>query len=287
MRRATQIVILSALALSACGGSDSGGSGGSSGTGGSSESSSGPGSGDAAAGLYYGTLTTGSGKSAKSITLVGLIDANGNGQFVEKGGTKALPTFEVLSPGPFSTSRTTYSFSVPYVLYGSSPTKGTLDASVNPGNNISGSLTEGGSTTPTATFLLGYQGASWEIPSSLTTIAGTYSGTFVYDRTTYSPTLSIDGAGAISGHDPNGCKYSGTVSVPDSTRNGYELSLTSSCHSSLPLTGVGAYFAKKGTTPAYFRAALDNPGKVGIYLKLKQTSSATGGSSSSSSSSGG
>jgi hypothetical protein len=65
--------------------------------------------------------------------------------------------------------------------------------------------------------------AMWERPASLDSVAG------VYTRTTsigYTMTLTITQSGELAATDSRGCVISGSVSVPDASRNLYELDAT-------------------------------------------------------------
>ena len=77
-----------------------------------------------------------------------------------------------------------------------------------------------------------------------------------------------DSNGSSSGSDNRGCKYNGSVSVPDSSRNDYEVgNFTSSCLSGSAFSGVGSFSAASGLSKAVFRIAVDN-GNGGVFLKL-------------------
>jgi hypothetical protein len=67
----------------------------------------------------------------------------------------------------------------------------------------------------------------WERAASLSTVAG------VFTRTTsngYAMTMAIDTHGQVTGSDSKGCVFNGTVTVPDSQHNMYDVDVdVSSC----------------------------------------------------------
>ena len=259
MKKTAHLIFAASLLVGACGsGNDSNGS--------SSGSSSGAvGHGDAANGVYYGTLTSGSGSGAKSVTFFGLVDANGKARFIENSGTTAKPVYTLVSPATISTSGAG-TFSAAYTAYGATNNTGTMAASVTPGAIIVGTLTD--SSGATLNYSLSYEAGDWETGSSLATIAGSYTDTYSLNGTDYTASLAIDSSGNISGSDNRGCKYNGSVSVPDSSRNGYEVGgFTSSCLSGSAFSGVGSFSAASGLSKAVFRIAVDN-GSGGVFLKL-------------------
>jgi hypothetical protein len=248
MRKSVLTVIATVL-LGGCGGGDSSGASGA----------------NPAAGIYYGTLLTDS-SSPQLVELFGMVDGQGNALFVEKSGSALAPTFQLLAPGRIYPGGSD-NISVPYTLYnsdGSSNSTGTFSASVSPASAIVGTLTATGSSTRTAGLQLDYQQSEWETPASLATIAGSYS----YSSNGVKATATIDSSGALKVSAGSGCTGSGTISVPDSTRNGYQVSYTSTCLGG-SFSGIGSYTARTLTAPAVFRVGLSN-GNSGAYLKLTE-----------------
>lgn len=254
----------SSSSSSSSGSSSSGSSGSSS----SSSSSSGSSSGSASLpGIYYGTLKVGS----ASHTFFGLIDANGNGWFVQKD----VNNYVVYAPATIPVSGS--SFSVAYTGYddgektpsGSSSTEtGTLTGTLG-SSDLSGSLAVSGSTV--ATYSVAPEASVYQQVSSVADISGSYSGSFSAGGTSYKPVLTFSATGAITGTDSSqtGCTYTGTVTTPDSAVNAYDISLSSSCLGAA-FSGVGSYVPAANLLETNsFKTAISN-GTYGIYLNLTQ-----------------
>lgn len=88
--------------------------------------------------------------------------------------------------------------------------------------------------------------ADYDLTPSLATIAGTYSGTAITAGGTDSATVTISGAGAITGSSALGCNFSGTGSVR-AKGNVYDVSVTfagGNCSNGTDtVTGVAYYDA--------------------------------------------
>jgi hypothetical protein len=299
---------------SSSGGSSSGSSSSSSSSGGSSSGSS---SGSVAQGIYCGTFTGGvaassssgggsSGSSSSSSggssssssgggtgfcsssstasTFFGLIQADGTTELFGKVGS----SFVMFAPAQITSSP----FSVAVTAYGLNDTvvggaaggtdTGTLAGTATAGTGLqSGTTTLAGTLTDNSGNSLSFTGSSvsadWDAAASLSSVAGTYTGSFTLASVSYAPSLTVSSAGVISGSDTggNGCTYSGSVAVADSSHNDYSVSLTSSCFSTSTYSGVGAYFAPGLNNPggllgkAEFKAGLIS-GSSAIFLDLSK-----------------
>ena len=142
---------------------------------------------------------------------------------------------------------------------------------VGNGTAIAGSIADASGNT--VNFNANESAGSWNRKSSLATVAGTYSGSFAVGGTTYSPSLTFDSAGKITGSDSGGCTYGGSVTTPDTAHNDYAVSFTSSCLSGSTFTGIGAYFPAGLLgilNHASFKAGLSDGSSTGIFLDLSQ-----------------
>ncbi|MFI4978942.1 MAG: hypothetical protein ACHQIO_01210 [Nevskiales bacterium] len=183
------------------------------------------------------------------------------------------------------------SFSVPVTAYGLNGStvggmpggtdNGTFKGSATTSTGLGGSTTNLSGTFTDASsnvvgFLASSNAAAWNRASSLATVAGSYSASFIVGGTTYTPTLTIDTAGAITGTDSSGCTYGGSVATPDTAHNDYTVSLTSTCLTGQTFNGIGAFFPAGLTNPngALSKAELKvglTGGSAGIYLNLTST----------------
>jgi hypothetical protein len=293
------------------GSSSSGSSGGSSG--GSSSSGSGSSSSGAAAqGVYCGSFTasvasssssgssssgsssssssgagipsalTFCGGGAASPVFFGMVEADGTAVFF----TKQSSNFVLYAPAQLTEA----SFSVPVTAYGLNGStvggsaggtdNGTFKGSATTSTGLGGSTTNlSGTFTDASSNIVGFLAASdsaaWNRASSLATVAGSYSASFIVNGTTYTPPLTISTSGAITGTDTAGCNYGGSVATPDTAHNDYTVSLTSSCLSGT-FNGIGAFFPAGLTNPngilskAELKVGLTG-GSTGIYLNLTAT----------------
>lgn len=250
-------------------------SSGSSSSGSSSSSSSGAG---------ISSALTFCGGTAASPVFFGMVEADGTAVFF----TKQSSNFVLYAPDQFTDA----SFSVPVTAYGLNGStvggtpggtdngifKGSATTSTGLGGsttNLSGTFTDASNNI--VGFLAASNAAAWNRASSLATVAGSYSATFIVGGTPYTPTLTIDGtSGAISGSDSTGCTYGGSVATPDTAHNDYTVSLTSSCLSGQTFNGIGAFFPAGLTNPngvlskAELKVGLTG-GSTGIYLNLTAT----------------
>ena len=120
----------------------------------------------------------------------------------------------------------------------------TVSASYNARQNLNGTVTYGsnGATTFTSTFSTNY-----DVTPTLAAVAGTYSGKVAFSLGVENATVSVSGAGALSGTGASGCRVSGTV-APRSRGNAYNLTLS--------FGGSPCFFANQSFTGiAYFDSA--------------------------------
>lgn len=248
-------------------------SSGSSSSGSSSSSSSGAG---------VSSALTFCGSTAASPVFFGMVEADGTAVFF----TKQSSNFVLYAPAQLTDA----SFSVPVTAYGLNGTtvggaaggtdNGTFKGSATTSTGLGGSTTNlSGTFTDASNNIVGFLAASdaaaWNRASSLATVAGSYSASFIVNGTTYTPPLTIDSTGAITGTDTGGCNYGGSVSTPDTAHNDYTVSLTSSCLSGT-FNGIGAFFPAGLTNPngilskAELKVGLTG-GSTGIYLNLTST----------------
>lgn len=128
--------------------------------------------------------------------------------------------------GQGTTNSSDYSASVTDFFYTGSVKSGTFSASDFTGASLDGTLAEDGIvTTFTGTSLLGSvwdYGTTFQIPASVSSISGIWTGTLLDGITT---TVTISSTGSVTGSS-SGCSFTGTV-VPDSSKeNFYDVSLT-------------------------------------------------------------
>ena len=111
---------------------------------------------------------------------------------------------------------------------GKSSDTGSFSATFVRATSISGSATPDGATN-SSSFSLQYQQSAYEQSASFATIAGTYNGNLENGAGgADGTTITVDSSGGWSGSS-SGCGLSGQVSIPDATRNAYELSGTATC----------------------------------------------------------
>lgn len=92
---------------------------------------------------------------------------------------------------------------------------------------------------------LAFNGAVYNQPSSLATLAGTFGYT---TNSGYSVSYSVQSNGVLNGSDNQGCTYAGNFSIADARFAVYRLSATSSCTPGT-FTGLALYSARSGTAP--------------------------------------
>ncbi len=157
---------------------------------------------------------------------------------------------------------------------------GTLTGKVVTTTGLLGGTTFTGTISGSAGDSVSFTGAAsssaWNTASSVATVAGTYTASYSLGSVSYSPTLTIDSSGNITGTDSGGtgCAYTGSVTTPDTSHNDYNLTLLAPC---LPgsFKGIGAFFPAGLSNPngllskAELKAGLTN-GTSGIFLNLTQ-----------------
>jgi hypothetical protein len=195
-----------ALALTACGGG--GGGGGSAPT---------PAAATTAEGLWIGSTS-----NSRSVT--GIVLDNGTYWVLY-----SAPNNGALIAGAYQGTGTSLngSFSSSdakdFNLEAQSIDDATVSASYAAKQSFNGAVTYPG-LNPSVTFTSTYSPAYDQIPS-LSTIAGTYTGTIAVIGATVSATIVITPAGAISGSGATGCQFTGTA-TPRAKGNVYDLSIT-------------------------------------------------------------
>jgi hypothetical protein len=217
----------------------------------------------------------------------GLIQADGTAVLLSKNSSSfVLYAPAPLEASPFSNVAVT-EFGLNGTVFGSSSgstaQSGTLRGQLSSSTGLSGTtVTLGGTLTGSAGNTINFTAPSspsdWNRASSTATIAGSYTGSFSIGSTSYSPSLSISTAGAISGTDgtQTGCTYTGSVTTPDLPHNDYNVSLTVSCISGKTFTGIGAYFPAGLSNPngiltkSELKVALTDGASTGIYLNLSK-----------------
>lgn len=207
MRICTSVIlVVSTLLTAACGGGDSGGS----------TSPPKPTPIATTPGIYSGSFT--SSTSGTGGDLVGIVTADGQARFfsttnggqyfgsVPTTGTTVTGTVTGIAPG--GTTWPDLTLSAPF----------TLTVTAKAQSSLTGSYSGGGDQ---GTFSFTYQ-PIYERPSSLAIVAGVYTGTPNGDTTT----VAIDANGVVTGSDSYGCVYNGSVTVPNSAANYYDVSVT-------------------------------------------------------------
>jgi hypothetical protein len=98
--------------------------------------------------------------------------------------------------------------------------------------------------TPGSTFLYNYD-PTYEIPSSLNSIAGLYSGT--NEQGNFAEVFTIDASGAVTGFDADGCVANGDIKLVDTRYTIYEIQLViSACETDRNISGLAAYLPGGG-----------------------------------------
>lgn len=201
------LMCMTAVGLAACGGG-----------GGDDEESADEGPPDASgAGIWLGTLkvdgTTTNLPFSGIVTeegdyaLIGASSAGGSRQFFGQGSTNG---------NNFTANAVTY---LNFVRSVPASMQGTITDRVS----INGSYAL---TNESATFNLAYQAALYERPASLAVLQGAYSATHTPTGNVISAVIEASGTLTISYTQPAGCVLSGTVTVPQPTRNYYRVAAT-------------------------------------------------------------
>lgn len=188
-------------------------------------------------GIYEGTLTDTA--SHTQTPVVALIAENGEGRISGSDGTYYRITVGTMGNG-VSGSYTAYSNGTA-LPDGGLADAGSLSGTVTQ-NGLDATLTDQKGDTQTAS--LNFDN-NYNIPSSLPTLAGTWSSA----AGSFSLTLNIQSNGAFTGSDSSGCTYSGSFGLIDTSFNAYSENYTVSCSSGsstfsglsnfLPASGVG------------------------------------------------
>lgn len=173
-----------------------------------------------AEGFYQGTVSTGTQfqllalENDQFYSLVGNTDAQGVFRvvsLVEGKGLSSSASFSASNVKEYQASGQVFT--------------GTLSASYNPKTSISGSVSSAsGVTTFSGTApTTGTSNYLYDSPASLSLIAGSWTGTTLYNE---SLNFSISSSGGLSGVSALGCSFSGTVSPRVSGKNVLDVSVT-------------------------------------------------------------
>lgn len=237
------VAAASALLLAAC----SDGLGGSSGT---PTPNTDPG------GYYEGTLDNSF--TGSTDTLVGLIDDNGKGVFIDETNFAVLRiTRLVVSGNDIAGDLQAYAAPGSQFPNGSSVDAGTFVGSVAEHSSASGSATLDGGAADA--FSLTYESSLYQLGASFTTIAGSYNFQAQTTAGTDSGTFTVDSNGTFSGSDTLGCTISGLAIIPNAAYNAYELSGSTVCPATtIDFTGLATYAPASGGTPAQLTLEYDN-----------------------------
>ncbi len=178
-----------------------------------------------AAGIWAGS------ESATGLQLTGLIDTNGQADFIRSDGVQFIGTTSV-SGTTLSIRLNGYPQFALTFPDGSTSGTGTFTGSVNSASTISGTLQF---ATASNTAING----NWELTfnslyntaSSLATISGTYTGAPPVVSGGLDPlsgsSVTISTAGALYAQgSSNGCVANGTITVPNASHNLYQVSYT-------------------------------------------------------------
>jgi len=184
------LVILTTLSITACGG------------GGSSSDTGQATTVERIAGIWQGT--------GNDVGEVGIVTENGDLFFIDIAGN-TLTTGRVTSASGNKTFGTLSTYAVVGSVFpdGSTVLTSTFDATVKSSETLLGTTTSKfGSTSFSYAYDTGY-----DLPSSLSSTAGTWSGIDAFGD---SVTLAINSSGVISGSDSSGCTYGGQNSIINS-----------------------------------------------------------------------
>jgi hypothetical protein len=249
------LIVLAAVALSACGGSNSGG--------GSASGGADP------QGLYLGTLENPSAGTNDLMWL--LIDANHQAVMVDtsSGDIYRFSSFSV-SGDSFSGAYTSYTFTTTSSGLSSTttitPGSGNAGASYAPQSTVSGYLASSSSSVPAYSFDGTYEQSQYDSTAAFATIAATY--TFKVGSTSYSLGVTQFGGFTIT---YGSCYGSGTLSIPDASYNAYELSGSINCSGTMEkITGLAYYTAAAGSTPAELTLEYDNGSNSAVQAVAQQ-----------------
>jgi len=202
---ASSVIIMLSMAMIACGG------GGGDGGGSSSPSLST----QSIAGIWEGTLT--STVVHQQYSVIGIISESGTARFVNATwGAQYSATVDT-NGNSFSANTTAYAPFGGWFPNGSTVGAVTLSGTFTTKGSIVGTYSGVGDS---GSYSLRYN-SLYEMPSSLPTIAGTWSAPIYTD----TETLTIDLNGDITGSSTTGCTFAGHVSIIDSAYNAYEITI--------------------------------------------------------------
>jgi hypothetical protein len=157
-----------------------------------------------AEGLWNGTTGT-------NRAVSGLVLDDGNFWFMYSAeGNSAVIAGVVQGTGTSSDLHFTSSNGVDFNLEGLGVNDFSFSGTYTQKSQIGGVLTYAGGSTNS---LSGTYSTDYDLTPSLSTVAGTYSGTAATAGGVEAATVTISGAGAISGMSAGGCHFTGTASV--------------------------------------------------------------------------
>lgn len=244
------------VVLTACGGGSIDGSGSGNGSNGSANN------GDPA-GIYSGTVQNST--SGTTDTLIGVIDANHQAVFVDQT-NPAIFRFTSLSVSgnSFTGTFNAYAGSGQVFPNGQVMDSGTANGTFVPQSSLSATTTVGGNSL-LSTIAVQYQASLYEIPASFTTVMGTYSYSITTSSGIDTSTIAIASNGTFSGSDTFGCTYSGSLTIPDTTRNAYEINGSTTCGGAASaFTGLGTYVPASNISPAQITFEYDDGSTVAV-----------------------
>ena len=203
--------LIAALTMAACGG---GGGGTGSSSSGSNNNGSSSGSNKTTPGVWQGTVTS---PTTGNSSVVGLTNSSGHSVWMTTDGrvwTGQMP----MTGTQFNANMTGYMY--PGSRFPDGSNYGPWSMMANYANGTWSGQFNGTGDNTTLSFSMH---PAYNRPASVDRLAGTYT------RTTsigYTMTLSFTQAGQLTGSDSRGCVFNGTVTVPDSTHNLYQIAAT-------------------------------------------------------------
>jgi hypothetical protein len=232
---------------------------------GSSSPGSGPVGNASPGGVFTGTLTPAG--TTTGDTLDGLITENGDGFLVDT----THPAVYRLTPTVSGDTLT-----APFMGYepkgstfadGTTTETGTFTGTVQSRDAISGSYTA--QSNASGSYSLSYVASLYQVPTPLTTLAGTYQFTLTSSTTTDTVTLTIDSTGALTGSDTENCTYSGTVTIPDPQFDAQQVKFSTTCDllDKTSYTGLSTYRPATSSDAAMLILEFDNGSSVGAVVK--------------------
>lgn len=199
-------------------------------------------------GIYEGTLTDPATQTQTPV--IALIAETGEGRVSGADGTYYRINVGTMGSG-INGSYTAYSSGTPL------PDGGTSDV-----GSLSGGVTQNGLDVTLTDQKGDIQDLSlnfdntYNIPSSLPTLAGTWSSSVG----SYSLSVSIQSNGVFTGTDSNGCTYSGSFGLIDTSFNAYSENYTVSCSS-----GSDTFSGLSNYVPASGAGTNASPPQIQIY----------------------